>query len=140
MNAFCGAVAGLALITLLTGEAVSQDSPEAYAAALKANCGKQMKSYCKGVSEGRGRLLSCLYAHDDRLPAKCAVTVDASLERLGMMLGALANVVRVCEADAKRLCGGVEPGNGHLVDCLSQARRSVSAQCNATLDIGFLRP
>lgn len=140
MIGFRGIFAGALLTVVVMAQAVAQDRPEEYAAALKANCAKQIKSYCKGVVEGQGRLLACLYAREDRLPAKCGLTVDASLERLGMMLAALANVVHVCEADAKRLCNGVEPGNGHLIDCLSKARQSVSAQCNATLDMGFLRP
>jgi hypothetical protein len=133
-------LAGAALIAVFTAQAIAQDSPQDYASALKTNCGQQIKTYCEGVIEGQGRLLSCLYAHEDKLPAICSVTVDASLERLGMMLAALASVAHVCEADAKRLCNGVEPGNGHLVDCLSKAHQSVSPQCNATLDMGFLRP
>jgi hypothetical protein len=70
------------------GMAYAQDRPEQYAAALKTNCAKELRSQCKGVVEGQGRLLACLYAHENKLSAKCSTTVDGSLERLGAMLGA----------------------------------------------------
>jgi hypothetical protein len=122
------------------GIANAQDRIEDYVAGLKAGCTKELKAQCKGVKEGRGRLLACLYAHEDRLSARCGNVVLGSLDRLGIMLGALANVGRVCEADAKRLCNGVAAGQGNLIGCLAQAKRNVSAQCNATLDAAFLRP
>jgi len=125
---------------LSAGVVSAQDRVEDYVAALRANCAKEVGAHCKGVKEGQGRLLACLYAHEDKLSARCGNVVLGSVERLGVMLGALANVRRVCEADAKRLCNGVVAGNGNLVGCLAQARRSVSAQCNATLDAAFLRP
>jgi hypothetical protein len=124
----------------LADVATAQDTPEQYAAALKASCAKELKAQCRGVIEGRGRLLACLYSHQNKLSAGCGNIVNASLERLGLMLGALANVTRICDADAHRLCNGVEPGNGNLIDCLARARKSVSSQCNATLDAAFLRP
>lgn len=130
----------LMLVAGSTSIAAAQDKPQDYAAALKADCAKELKAQCKGVVEGRGRLLACLYARQEKLSARCSGTVDLSLERWGEMIGALANVRRVCEVDVRRLCAGVKPGNGNLVDCLWIARKSVSAQCNTTLDLAFLRP
>ena len=118
----------------------AQDRPAEYAAAIKADCAKELKAQCKGVREGGGRILACLYSRDNKLGAKCAATVAASQERLAEALSALANVRRVCEADAKRLCSGVTPGDGNLIDCLSRARTAVSQSCNVTLDAAFLRP
>jgi hypothetical protein len=118
----------------------AQDRPEDYARMLKSDCSKEIRTQCKGLVEGRGRLLACLYSHENKLTPKCSATVYGSLERLGMMLGAIANVTRICEVDARRLCSGVKPGDGNLINCLSKARASVSAQCNTTLDTAFLRP
>lgn len=120
--------------------AAAQDRPDNYTVAVKQSCGKELKRQCKGVKEGRGRLLACLYAREDKLSAKCGEVVSASLVRLGEALGALANVRRVCERDALRLCNGVVAGNGNLIGCLTTARRSVSPECNATMDSAFLRP
>ena len=107
---------------------------------MGAHCGTEIKSQCEGVKEGGGRLLACLYAREGKLSADCGNVVAVSIERLGVVLGAFANVVRICEGDAKRVCNGVVAGNGNLVGCLSHMKQSVSAQCNATLDAAFLRP
>jgi hypothetical protein len=122
------------------GNAHAQDKVDDYVAALGAHCGNEIKSQCEGVKEGGGRLLACLYAREDKLSAECGNVVAVSIGRLGVVLGALANVVRVCEGDAKRVCNGVVAGNGNLVGCLSQMKQSVSPECNATLDAAFLRP
>lgn len=132
----------LALLVAMAAIELSraQDRPADYAAAIKADCGKELRSLCKGVKEGGGRVLACLYSREDKLAAKCAATVAVSQERLAEALTALANVRRVCEADARRLCAGVMPGDGNLIDCLAKARRAVSQTCNGALDAAFLRP
>jgi hypothetical protein len=133
---------GLTLFAMvgLSHTAFAQDDPAKWAAYIQSNCGKEITANCKGIAMGQGRILACLYSRENKLSAKCGGAVMASLERLGTALGALANVMRVCESDAKRLCNGVVAGNGNLVGCLSQSKGSVSAQCNGTLDAAFLRP
>ena len=133
------AIAVLAVV-VATGLSRAQDRAADYAVAIRSDCAKELRTQCKGVREGGGRSLACLYSHDNKLGAKCAATVAASQDRLAEALSALANVRRVCEADAKRLCSGVMPGDGNLIDCLSKARRAVSQTCNGTLDAAFLRP
>jgi hypothetical protein len=132
--------AALWFAPVLLSNANAQDKPEDYAVAIKANCGKELKAQCQGVKDGKARLLACLYAHEDRLSKRCGQTVVVSLTRLGIMLGALANVQRVCEPEVKRLCDGVIAGNGNLIGCLSAKRKEVSEQCNLALDAAFLRP
>ncbi|HWL03868.1 MAG TPA: cysteine rich repeat-containing protein [Xanthobacteraceae bacterium] len=134
------ALAAVLLPLVFSAPAFPQERPEQYAAALQQSCSKDIKSLCRNVAKGRGRLLACLYARDTKLSPKCGAVVSGSIERLGEALGALANVRRVCEADAARLCKGVVPGDGNLVDCLARARSMVSERCNATLDLAFLRP
>ena len=128
------------MLTLQAPAARAQDQPEYYAADLRRSCPGELRSQCRNVREGGGRLIACLYAHDDRLSTRCGEAVYGSLERLGVALGALANVRRACEGDVRRWCSGMIAGDGNLIGCLSQARQSVSSQCNATLDAAFLRP
>jgi hypothetical protein len=132
--------AALVLAAALPQAARAQDDKQQWARYIQGHCGKELKQLCTGVRQGEGRILACLYAREDKLSARCGNAVMGSLERLGAALGALANVQRVCESDARRLCNGVMAGNGNLIGCLSQARASVSAQCNAMLDTAFLRP
>ena len=118
----------------------AQDDTAQWAKYIQSHCGKELKTHCGGITKGQGRILACLYAREDKLSAKCGNAVMNSVERLGVALGALANVIRVCEPDTRRLCNGVVAGNGNLVGCLATARPSVSSQGKATLDAAFLRP
>jgi hypothetical protein len=116
----------------------AQDRVQSYLATVNAGCGEELAKYCRDVAGGEGRLLACLYSHESKLSDRCGNIVMSSMERLGVALGALANVARVCQADAQRLCNGVIAGEGNLVGCLSKAKSSVSAQCNTTLDAAML--
>jgi hypothetical protein len=133
------ALAG-ALLLALAPIANAQDTPAQWATFIQGSCGKEIKAHCKGVPSGQGRVLACLYAFSNKLSAKCEDAVLGSSERLGVAMGALANVRRVCEADTRQRCAGVQLGNGNVIGCLTRARSSVSATCNNTLDAAFLRP
>ena len=51
---------------------------------------------------------------------------------------ARATVARVCDTDIKRLCAGIEAGDGNLMECFYKARRNVSAKCQqAVSDAGY---
>lgn len=39
-----------------------------------------------------------------------------------------------CREDAKKLCAGVEPGDGRLVKCMKEHEAQVSAECKANLE------
>ena len=106
---------------------------------IQASCGKEIQSLCKPVRTGEGRLIACLFSREDKLSPKCGDAVLNSMTRLGVVIGALANVRRVCERDAKQLCGGIIAGEGNLLGCLTVSKKSVSAECNATLDAAMLR-
>lgn len=118
----------------------AQVRTEPYAATLKADCAKEIKSQCRTVQEGRGRMLACLYSHDKVLSRKCATTVVASTGRLVEALGAVTDLRRACDAEAKQHCTAVPPGDGKLVDCLNLYRKSISQACNAALDTASSRP
>ncbi|TZG33476.1 cysteine rich repeat-containing protein [Agrobacterium sp. B1(2019)] len=45
----------------------------------------------------------------------------------------MLEVRSACEADVKKLCNGVQPGGGKLMQCLQQNASSVSETCSAKL-------
>lgn len=45
----------------------------------------------------------------------------------------MLEVRSACEADVQRLCNGVQPGGGKLMQCLQQNASSVSETCSAKL-------
>jgi hypothetical protein len=129
-----------AALILASPVANAQVRTEPYAAAIKADCAKEIKSLCRHVQDGRGRVLACLYSQDKRLSPKCATTVVASSAALVEAISATTDLRRACEADAKRHCTVVLPGDGRLVDCLNLYRKTMSQACNAALDTAALRP
>ena len=46
-----------------------------YHGALRAACGKEISSQCKGVPDAHGQLLACLYQHQASLTPRCEGTV-----------------------------------------------------------------
>ncbi|MFG1345022.1 cysteine rich repeat-containing protein [Xanthobacter autotrophicus DSM 431] len=38
-----------------------------------------------------------------------------------------------CEADVKKLCAGIQPGGGRIVQCLKDHRQEVSPPCQASI-------
>jgi len=128
----------VAAITLLFSAAILVsasyfDFAQAQSRAVARACGKEFMKQCSGVPVGvpfgvpvkPNNALQCLQKNHENLSAKCA---------------ALANkVVRWCDRDAARLCQGVVLGQGNILGCLTTARRSVSARCNAAIDAAYLR-
>lgn len=41
--------------------------------------------------------------------------------------------VDVCKADVKRLCSGVEPGDGRVAQCLAEHKAEIGKQCTVAL-------
>jgi hypothetical protein len=66
--------------------------------------------------------------------------VVASSTGLVEAISATTDLRRACDADAKRHCTVVLPGDGRLVDCLNLYRKTMSQACNAALDTAALRP
>ena len=47
-------------------------------------------------------------------------------------------VLRVCDADIRRMCTGVQRGDGNLMECFYKAKRNMSPQCQQTVaDAGY---
>ena len=145
MRVVTTAVIAAVLVAGLSLPASAQMPPAAQAQVAqavnlaKAGCAREIKTYCARVKEGQGRLAACLYAYSDKMSDKCADAIIKETGRLNAMLGALNNAVAACETDTRRLCNGVAPGNGNLVGCLTKARPTVSAACNAAIDAAGLR-
>ena len=132
--------AGLILACLLAAQpARAQTISYANAVGdLAAACGVDIDKYCKNVNFGGGRIQQCLNQNQARVSAGCKSTMTQVLAMLQNRANARASVLKVCNADIRRLCQGVAPGDGNLIDCAVIARRSLSAACaQAITDAGY---
>jgi hypothetical protein len=122
-------------ITILVTAAFVAGSVNAqpFVDAVRTNCAKELKTYCSRVTQGEGRLAYCLLAYEDKLSRTCDATLLSAFAELGKILVARGAVVRVCDADWRRLCGGVKPGEGNILSCLKQSQKAVSPGCNAAI-------
>ncbi|KGD92886.1 MULTISPECIES: cysteine rich repeat-containing protein [Rhizobium/Agrobacterium group] len=61
------------------------------------------------------------------------VAVAGTVNAQEMSRQQMREVRSACEADVRRLCSGIQPGGGKLLQCLQQNASSVSATCTAKL-------
>ena len=101
-------------------------------------CQKEIEGFCKDVTPGQGRILACLYAHNDKLSGSCEYALYDAAVRLERAVAALTYVANECEDDLDKFCAAVEGGEGRLVECLIENEKKVSDRCNQALkDVGL---
>jgi hypothetical protein len=96
---------------------------------VKDGCKAELESYCKGVTPGEGRVLACLYAHEDKLSAKCEFALFDAAVLLDRAVSALAYTAYECEDDLEKYCADVPVGEGRLLDCIAKNKKKVSKRC-----------
>ena len=79
-------------------------------------CKVELEKYCSQVTPGQGRVLACLYAHEDKLSAKCEYALYDAAVQLERAVAALSYVANECDADLEKYCGSIAPGEGRLVE------------------------
>lgn len=100
---------------------------------LAQGCQKELSTYCKDVTPGEGRILSCLYAVEDKLSPKCEYAVYDSIHQLDRTLTNLSYAVSECRDDLKAYCAEIKPGEGRLLDCIHRNEAKVSARCKQAM-------
>ncbi len=101
-------------------------------------CEMELEKYCAQVTPGEGRVLACLYAHEDKLSARCEYALYDAAVQLERAVAALTYVANECSADLKKKCRSVKPGEGRLLECLEKHDKQVSERCKqAVKDVGL---
>jgi hypothetical protein len=96
---------------------------------VATGCKTEIETYCKDVTPGQGRVLACLYAHNDKLSNKCEYALYHSAAQLERAVNALSYVVNECADDLDRFCQNVQVGEGRLLQCLQKNDAKVSSRC-----------
>ncbi len=96
-------------------------------------CKKELNTYCKDVTPGHGRILACLYAHEDKLTGQCEYALYDAAVQLERAVAALTYVASECAEDMNKLCSSVKAGEGRLLACLDKNKKKVSDRCNQAI-------
>jgi hypothetical protein len=100
-------------------------------------CEKELTTYCSNVTLGEGRVLACLYAHNDKLSGQCEFALYDAAVQLERFVAALSYLANECDADLDKFCSAVQAGEGRLLKCLDDNSAKISARCTQALkDVG----
>lgn len=127
----------LAVTAFAAENPVGQEMDEAIQ-TFAVGCEEELNSYCKDVTPGEGRILACLYAHGDKVSARCEYAVYDSIHQLNRTLATTSYVIGECREDLTAYCSDVQMGQGRLLDCLDHNGSKISKRCNTALkDAGW---
>ena len=87
----------LALSVFAVGQSAS--AQESVVEMVTKACEKEIDSYCSEVTPGDGRLLSCFYAHEDKLSVQCINALYDGMTTLERAVEAMAYVANQCRDD-----------------------------------------
>jgi hypothetical protein len=106
---------------VLGGSSFSTDASAFFGARAARVCAAAVKERCGHVQPRVAPLRACFERHLDHLSGPCA-----------SRLSQVANVAQECEADVRRLCGGVQRA-ADIQACMQPRLGEVSAQCRRAL-------
>ena len=125
----------LAFLLLGFASATAQADP---INTIADGCKVELEKYCSQVTPGDGRVLACLYAHEEKISPKCEYALYDAAVQLERAVSALAYVANECDADMEKYCESVATGEGRLADCLKKQGKNVSERCRGAMkDVGL---
>jgi hypothetical protein len=119
----------LAAFLMVMGAAAQPLAQDTILDTVAKGCAQELATYCKDVTPGEGRVLACLFAHQDKLGGPCEYALYDAAVRLERAVNALSFVAGECQADLETHCRGIKAGEGRLLECLQQHDAQVSQRC-----------
>lgn len=121
------------------GSAEAQTMSYRQAGALIAqSCGPSIEKYCGKLNIGAGQMQPCLNERQAEVPPQCFADFQRVVASIERRAAAQDSAYRVCSADIAEFCGGVQPGDGNILDCLLASSKVVRGACKQTLiDAGW---
>jgi hypothetical protein len=134
MKRLCICLLTLGGLLLLVNPVMAQ---QGLVESVVTGCKAKLEKYCSNVTPGEGRILACLYAHNDKLSGRCEYALYDAAVQLERAAAALAYVANECAPDLRKHCARVEAGEGRLLECLQKNDAEVSNRCKqARKDVG----
>src|SRR5512135_1972228 len=103
------------IVALTGGIAVAEQKGPAEAAAEKIvktvadGCKAELETYCKSVTAGKGRVLACLYAYEDKLSPRCEYALYDASAQLEHAITTVTYVANECRDDLTKFCSDIKP-------------------------------
>jgi hypothetical protein len=85
-------------------------------------CKDDAAKLCQGVKPGGGAVVRCLKEHSSELSPACKKNIAKAKKKA-------REVKEACKDDAQRLCEGIKPGGGKIMQCLKQHDDELTAEC-----------
>lgn len=96
----------------------------------KTACAGDIDKYCKDITPGEGRIISCLDSRADKLTASCAASKREAEEGASKTVDRAAMAFqKSCKSDVEKFCSDVPPGKGRQLECLSGHQDDLSRSC-----------
>jgi len=111
----------------------SASGMESLVESVAQGCEKELTSFCSQVTPGEGRILACLYAHEDKISGQCEFAVYEAAAQLERFVGAIVYVANECDQDLDTHCGAVEVGEGRIGRCLLDNKSKLTKRCAAAI-------
>lgn len=99
----------------------------------EVKCDAEVQQFCPDSLTGENRR-RCVAQRLKRLPPPCRQILRQRMVRWKEAEGYKA----ACADDVKRVCPGVEPGDGHVLQCLQARAQDISEGCYQRLPKGHL--
>jgi hypothetical protein len=125
--------AGMAVIMMVMVFGGGASAQQTLVDSVVQGCDKELKTYCKDVTPGEGRVLACLYSVWDKLSDQCDNALYDAAAQLARAVSALSYVVNECRDDLKTYCSDIQPGEGRLLQCMDRNYTKVSKRCKQAL-------
>lgn len=106
---------------------------DAGAKKLIAACGDDVKKFCGQVTDGEGRIMLCMMAHEDKVSSKCDVALYEASRNLERALNRIADAADACWPDIEKNCSNIAPGGGQIAQCLRAKNASLAPACQAVV-------
>ena len=120
-----------AVFMLVSNATAAEDIIETVA----KGCEKELTSYCSEVTPGEGRILACLYAHEDKLNGQCEFALYDAAAQLERFVSGLSYLANECHDDLVNHCQNVEIGEGRLATCLLDNKDKLQSRCATAIDL-----
>ena len=106
-------LAGVFCLSLAAGASAEQNARP---------CADDAARLCQGMQPGDGHLAKCMKEHSGELSPACQ-------ERMAKIKEKAADFRHACKDDMKKICAGIEPGDGRIMQCMKQHEDELSPAC-----------